>query len=283
MDLAHLLAANLVQQDDTMIVSATERQWALAIKQAVVESEGLKPLSDFEYVQYAMVTQGNTQEALFRIGGMQAFKEEYGIDHSVEQATAALESTLGVLPGFVLHLDCCPHTNEAIMVWDARMCKPERVLSVHSEHGPDYNWKNYVVAHYYMNYSAQPTLYTVRDGLTLLIDCGQVGWDNVNMDFQRRMNEELRNFYPLKWKRVLAYNTAVISNIGWSLFKPFMSPNMQQSLKLGCQVAGSEAGIRLCELFLQPSAGGAHHNILRRFQNLLIMRNENAKRFRLEP
>ena len=280
--LNRVLAANMMIQDDTMTISPQERQWAMEIKQAVNESEDLKPLTDFDYVQYAMVTLGNTQEALFRIAGMQAFREEYGIDNSVEQAVDHLDRAMQMLPGFILHLDNCPHTNEAIMVWDASVCYPQRILSINPDHGPDHNWKTYVVAHYYMTLASQPTLFSVRDGLTLLIDCGQVGWENVSMDFQRRMNDELRGFYPLKWKRILAYNTAVIANVGWSLFKQFMSPHMRESLKLGCQVAGSQSETRLCQLFLQPSLEGAKDNILGRFRTLLLLRHQKAMRFRLD-
>lgn len=282
LDPGHLLDAVPMQVDDTMNITSQERQWAFAIKQAVHDSEELKAITDFDYVQYAMVTQGNTQEALFRIGGMQAFREAYGINHTVEQAVDYLNRTMQMLPGFILHLDNCPHTQEAIMVWDASVCYPEKILSLNREHGAEYNWKTYVVAHYYMNYCCQPTLYSVRDGLTLLMDCGQVGWENISMDFQRRMNDELRTFFPLKWKRILAYNTAVIANVGWGLFKQFMPPHMRESLKLGCQIAGSGAETRLSELFLQPSLDGAKDNILRRVQSLILQRNENATRFRLQ-
>lgn len=281
MDPNAVAAALLQMADDTMKISALEKQWALALQQAVKESDGLKPLTDFEYVQHAIVSQGNVQEALFRIRGLQAFREEYGIDHSLEQALDYLTRAMQMLPGFILHLDNCPFTNEAIMVWDASACYPEKVLSLERTTGKEYNWKTYVVAHYYMNYLCQPTLFAVRDGLTILIDCGDVSWNNVSMDFQKRMNDELRLYFPLRWKRILAYNTATIANIGWGLFKRLMPQNMRTSLKLGCQVIGTETDTRLRELFLQPSQADAKSNVIARATTLHKMRRENTANFRL--
>lgn len=282
MEPPQLIAANPAMQQDAMRITEEERQWALSIKQAANETDELQPLSDFGYVELAMLTRGNTQEALHRMGGLQAFRTEYGINNSPEQGVQCLERTMHLLPGFVLHLDNCPNTNDGILVWDASVCYPETILSIsHEGGGADYNWRNYVVAMYYMYYSCQPTLVSIRDGLTLMMDCGQVSWANVSMDFERRMHEELRAFYPLKWKRIMAYNTAVIANIGWSLFKQFMSPHMRESLQLGCQVTGLDSDTRLRDIFLQPSLEGSRQNILERVRHLIALRNENAGNFAL--
>ncbi|CAB9511544.1 expressed unknown protein [Seminavis robusta] len=266
---------------DSMAITSEERQWALAIKQAVSESEELSPINDFDLVQYAMITQGNTEEALARMEGMQSFREHYDIDNSAEQGVRCLQLAMDLLPRFLLHLDNCPDTNEAILAWDASVFYPDLVLAPCSQRGADFYWKNYVSASYYMYYCTQPNLASIRKGLTLLLDCGQVEWENVSIDFERRMHDELRGYYPLKWNQLLAYNTAFIANVGWGLFKQFMNPHMRESLQLGCQVSGADSSTRLYELFLQPSLEGAQINILRRARDLLLMRAQNAQSFTL--
>lgn len=272
-------------QDRSMMVLPEERQWALEIKQAVNEAQHLEPLSDFDCVHMAMITRGNTPEALFRVQGMQEFRREYGVDSSLRQGAEVLERTMHLMPGFLLHLDNCPDTNEGILVWDASIFKPALLLSPSKEHGVDYYWKTYVVTCYYLYIICQPDLASIREGLTLILDCGRVEWDNVSMDFEKRMHDELRAYYPLKWKKILAYNTATIANVGWSLYKQFMNPHMRNCLQLGCQIICPDPTVSsptyLYELFLQPSLEESQFNILRRAVDLLTIRAENVRSFKL--
>ena len=278
----------LHQEDPSMIVLPDEREWAFSIKRAVNEADHLDPLADFEYVQYAIITQGDVAGALDRIEGMQTFKREYNIDNSVEQGIEHLRLDMELIsPGFLLHLDTCPETNGPIIVCDYSDFDPKFIRSACPDRGPDYYWRTYVVTSYYKVYTCQPTFASIREGLVLLVDCAEVEWTNLSIDFETQMTEELRRFYPLKYKKVLAYNTHLIANLGWSLFKKFMSPSMRETLKVGCKIIGpvsnveTETPTRLHELFMQPSKEVVQNNLLQRARDLLTIRTENTRKFKL--
>ena len=279
------------EQDISMVVLPEERDWAHDIKRAVQEAEHLDPLSDFDYVHYAIVTQGNLQDALYRIEGIQACKREYHIENTVDQGVEQIRLHMDeVVPGFLLHVDLCPVTNEPICVLDNAAFFPKFIKAGCPRRGPDYYWKTYLVASYYIMMACQPTMEAIRGGLTIILDCAEVEWKNVSMAFESQVNDELRSFYPQKYKTVLAYNTHVISNLGWSLFKQYMDESMKATLKLGCKILepefaanmeGVETPTRLRELFLQPTKEIARVNLLRRVRELLTLREENVRNFKL--
>lgn len=264
-----------------MIVLPEEREWAVVIKRAVLEADHLHPLSDYEYVQYAIISQGDIHDALERISAQQTFKTKYHIDDSVDQGRRYLGWVMNNIPGFVLYLDNHVETNESIIAWECSVFNPKEIMK------DDKAWEAYMTFSYYLYSLSQPTFASIRAGIVLLLDCAEVEWKNVSMEFQQRTHEELRNSYPFKYKRVLAYNTHLIANLGWSLFKKIMSPTMRDSLQLGCRIDlspaldGPEALSRLRQLLFQPSQEVAQTNILRRAGDLLAKRVENVSTFKL--
>jgi hypothetical protein len=115
------LAMNIsVSNDPSMRLTEEERNWALELRQLVLDSDEPLPfpLTDMEYVQYAMVAQGDLKEAARRIHGMQAFRQEYGVDETLEQAEIYFQEWFRHQPGFMLHLDTDPETFEPIVVID---------------------------------------------------------------------------------------------------------------------------------------------------------------------
>ena len=63
------------QQDPSMRITHQERIWALEIREAVEESTALDNMTDMDYAQYSIITQGNLQEALRRIHAVQVFQK----------------------------------------------------------------------------------------------------------------------------------------------------------------------------------------------------------------
>lgn len=277
--------------DYSMMILPEEREWALEIKRAVQEADHLdsSSLSDFDYVHYAIVTQGQLPDALYRIEGMQACQREYQIHNTVEQGVEHIRWHMDkVAPGFLLHLDLCPVTNEPICVLDNSAFYPKIIQAGCPKRGPDYYWTIYLVANYYIMLTCQPTFEAIREGITVIFDCAEVEWKNVSMAFESQMSDELRAYYPQKYKTVLAYNTHVIANLAWSLFKQYMDDSMKATLKLGCKILepefapeGIETPHRLRELFLQPTEETARENLLRRVSELLTRREENVRTFTL--
>ena len=75
-----------------MTLSEDETQWANALKLRVEASEDIQNLSDYEYAQFAIHSQGKLRGALSRIQGLQAFREEYNINDTVEEGIELLRA-----------------------------------------------------------------------------------------------------------------------------------------------------------------------------------------------
>lgn len=279
-----LLAADSPHLDGTMRISPQERDWALAIKQAVEDHKDLKELTDMEYAHYAIICEGNLRNALKRISSMQDFREAYNVDNSVEQGFEMLAALMEQHPGYVLCIDVDSVTMEGLHVIDPGNCDPLIALSVDSTKGADHNWKVLVLGSYYLFYAVQPVLTTVRAGNYTIADFSAVSWTILNMEFQSRLAGELLSNYPIKFSKFLAFNTGFVTNICWSVLKKIYPPAITGVLQLGCRVplvGDQEVPLKLEETYLQPSMKTAYERLLLRAKDLLSLRRKNEEFFRL--
>lgn len=270
--------------DPTMILSDDERQWTLQIKEAFQNAShfgnGVQ-VSDFFFAQHALVSHGDVDEALMRIEGMHRFYQEYEIDHSPEQALYYVREFMQQQPGYILHLDVSPITQQAWLVTDSAAFQVQQALA------SDERWKICVCGTYYIvHYCQGTTLTSIRQGILCEIECDSVGWHNFNSEFVTRLFGELFSYIPSKYQMMRAYNTTVVANLLFSLAKPFMSENQKSSIKLGCQVVsnspGSDSGTRrLSEFYLQPNTKVATQRIIQRIDELLRIRTHNEETFRI--
>ena len=269
--------------DPSMILSDEERQWTLAIKEALHNSSHFADdfhLSDLAFAQQAIVAQGNVAEALVRIEGLQHFYEEYNIDHTLEQALYYMREFMLQQPGYLLHLDVSPLSQQAWMVTDSAAFRFENALA------NDDHWKICVCGIYYAHYIMWTTFASIRQGMFSEVECDSVGWHNFNMEFVNRLFGELFSYIPIKFRVTRAYNTTVIANLLFSLARPFMSTSHKRSVQLGCQVMSNNddtnPGIRrLSEFYLQPSVDVAMRRILKRTEELMQIRKYNEDTFQL--
>ncbi|CAB9502467.1 expressed unknown protein [Seminavis robusta] len=287
--------------DPSMHLTAEERTWALQLRHVLQQQDDDEPLpllTDFEVAQYAIVTHGNIGEALRRIHGMHVFCQEYGIQESVDQAMIYFTEWFRHHPGHLLHMDTDPETCEPIVVLDlaayfpgiATGHKPSNVAPTKSLTKTttlvDVQWHIDVIKNYYQLHVSCSNFSSIRQGVFMIIDCDDIGWDNWSMEYSNRFHGELWAHYPIKFKSTLCYNTGSVANVCWNMIKPLMDSTMRESLQLGCQIVpemeGTPAPEKLCELYLQPSLEMAQANLLQRIKELLTLRQINIQRFKLE-
>lgn len=268
--------------DPTMELSATERQWALEVKRAVLEDEELMALTDFEYAQHAIVAEGNLPEALFRIGRMQDFRQHYKVEQTVEQGLELLLGLMQQQPGFLLHVDVS-QDHDSINVIDIGMFDPNVALATDAN-GKE-NWRTFICGVYYMKYCAQPAFANIRNGFFALADFGDLNNFNFKPEAQQRLFDEILRSYPYKWKHFLAYNTGYVANIKMGLAKALMSKKMRNVVQLGCHIEESEESRnptqRLRDFYLLPNLEEAYKSLLVKAHALLERRTHNERTFRL--
>lgn len=273
--------------DPSMMLTDQERQWACDLKTALGESSRFEnlQLSDMVIAQHALAAQGNIVEAMVRIEGLQQFAEEYQIDHSLEQAMWVIENFLKQQPGYILHFDVdIGNTQQAVMVSDSAAFSQKAAFESSKNKTADENWKICVSGIYYLHYILQPTIASMRQGLSATVECDGVGWHNFSMEYITRLFEEMFSYLPVQFQCIQAYNTTVVANLLFSLARPFMGQNMKQSVQLGFQIQtepDTNTVRRLSEFYLQPSLPAQQLRLYQRIQTLMMVRIINDKQFRL--
>ncbi|CAB9529737.1 expressed unknown protein [Seminavis robusta] len=284
-------------QNPFMVLSNDEKIWALQLKLAAQQEQSssndeddneMFNLSDFEYAQHAIIAQGNIQEAMDRIEGMHHFRKEYGIDHSGDQIAYYLQEIMKQQPGYLLHLDNNPNTNDGVIAIDAARWDPVKALTHDTNNAnkdPEFNWKVSLIGVYYMHYVVQPSLASIRQGLLTLVECDGVSWRNFSIQWDNRFHGEMFGNLPVKFKACLAYNTSMIANLVFSMMKPIMPKSMKDSLHLGCSLLGSDeapTNLRLGDVYLQPSREVVQRAIVQRAMGLTAQRRFHEMTFKLE-
>ncbi|CAB9496299.1 expressed unknown protein [Seminavis robusta] len=277
-------------EEEVLTLTGQERAWALEIKTAVeAPNSGIRPVCDFEYAQYALVTKGDLQEALRCLKGMQLFRSHYQVDDTVSQAVSALEQFIALMPGTFLMVDKCPDTLEGIVVVDISKYLPEVAQTPSPGHSDlEHNWKIHILFWYYVIRTAQPGFKSIRKGIVALVETADAGWDNMDMSFEQRTFAELWAHYPWIAKSTRVYNSGLVSTIWVSLLKRFISNQHFQAIRMGCEVGEDDVNrdptrpkLKLSELYLQPGANRAGRCLLLRATELLDARRVHEESFRL--
>ena len=201
-----LLASPEPHKDPSMSVRLHERVWALEIKQAVEAEEELRPLSDMDYVQYAIICKGNLGNAMRRIRNIQAFKDTYQVDNSVEQAMAMLEAFMTQQAGLILHLDIDPVSLEGLHVMDIGVIRtlpwpsiPPRVpITIGG-----YSYWGFTITIMLSSHCCRPSdkaiipweILPEPDGIPLIWKC--------NIDFAAKCLVIIRSNLPSTWRIIL--------------------------------------------------------------------------------
>jgi len=267
-------------------LSQAEREWALQIKAAVEEESSLHNLSDFSYAQLALVVdRGDVANALKRVKGMQVFRKEYAVNDTPAQACQSVRHVMNVHPGSFLNLDICPETGEGILAFDLGAFYPHRITTASPQApNPIENFRQTILCEYYGMAAVNPSLQSIREGIYFLYEGSNFRWTNADTTLNQRIFDEMRDFYPTNFKKVMVYNTNSVVTLFWSLIKPFLPTKLWETLELGCQVNGADhtkPNRTLSELYLQPDTAGAEHYMLERVHRFMVQRTENEKNFRL--
>jgi hypothetical protein len=281
-----------VQESTSMMLSDEEKRWARELQGAVKASEEnnvlVDHLTDMEIVQYALVAEGHVLHALQRIHTLQAFKKAYDIDDTVAQGMECIAALLDQQDGHFLDVDTNPQTQESVIVVDLQAFFPQRALQINNtkcNNGADYHWKVLARGYYYLCRACTPSLASVRHGLFLVADCHGMKWDNFDLECNKRIHAELLGAYPIRYKKVMAYHTALVANVCWGLVKRLASDEVKQAVELGCRLVDTDAAKpprRMAELYQQPNAKALRQKVLRRVGELLDERDVHEQEYQLQ-
>ena len=282
MDAHQQLAMNLVQQlgggrppttDTTMMLLTEEIVRARAIRAAANE-HNLKALSDFEYVQYAICTPDESIEKVVeRMTMMQAFREEYKIQDTVEEGVQVINQLTLDQPGMFLSIEQLAASQNYAVVLDAAAFLPARIQT------PE-QYRTFLAAFYYCFQLKNCQFQAMRNGASSLVECMGTTTENLDPTFLERFQHELYRWYPKLRRETFLLNSPSVVNCAYGLFKRYMSPNHKKTLRLGYQILGYE-GQRIDSLYKMPTAEAGRQNLLSSVNRFLHTRYHNQSEFRL--
>lgn len=191
---------------DAMAPTPEEMQWANAIKKAALEA-GLKRLSDFEYMQHAIVAKDKVDKALKRIRGMEKFREQYKVEGegSVEEALRLFKEFNTRLPNFMLGLGM-DHKGQGIQFAEYKTFHPKMLKT-------EDDWRLIMVLFFYLFNATQADLSAVRNGMRFAADCKGMGWKNFSLEIEKRFADFYQDAYPIRMKESAMLDAPVIVRI----------------------------------------------------------------------
>lgn len=206
-----------------------ELAWAAQLKQAAAANDcniqiDTDEVSDWEYLQHAIVAKSNTRKALQRLQHLQAFKSRYGIlgDGSVEEAARDLRTFLQTHPGLYLSLATAANGDQIFCSeyrhFQASRMKTEEAYAV------------YMRAAFYVLQASQANLTALRSGLVLFMDIeGSLRYRSFTTEARAR--ELYGTAYPIRLKRVvLLQSSPTLRFLYRWMVQPWMSRKVKEIL-----------------------------------------------------
>lgn len=258
-----------------------ERKRALALKQAAADDVDVddKSISDFEFVQHAIIAKDALDKALQRIKRLQAFKARYGIlldgcfDDGIRDVIAFNQN----FPGFTLGIGD-DKDGAQILCYDFSKYRCTRITS-------DEGYAICMRAFFYSLQASQADFDAIRAGVRILGDFEHLSWENFSVQAEKRAAQLYSNCYPMRLKEVAMMNAHPLVRVFYNLLKVFLSAKVRrafvmpkrrdehlQQMKYPAMAIPAEWGGKLTP---QASAEA--------FGDRLKARYANAAKFRLEP
>jgi CRAL/TRIO domain len=265
----------------TMKLNPLEMHRALVIKEAVEAATHLTNMTDFEYVQWALihpVTHGAGMAVplstiLEHISRMQEFSRSHRIQETADEGAQMVHELSLELPGLYLSLQYLPSSGNCIAVSDFKALLPGKIKT-------DQQWHIFVKGSYYRYHAMSPHFHAMREGMANLCECEGVSFQNYDDYFWQQLLEELHLSYPKRHKETFFVHSPMAMNIIYGLCKPYMTQNLKETFHLGYQIQGLE-GHRIDELFKVPDEETARQNMVDQVHRLLVTRYRNQARFRI--
>ncbi|CAB9520356.1 expressed unknown protein [Seminavis robusta] len=271
-----------IQIVNDMMITERERNWALAVKEAVELSTRIDNISDFGYAHHCIAAGGDLNKALDQIEGMQAFRKQYNLseidqEDTIQRGLKALDDLNSICPNWLLHVDL--EDGSPWLVCNQGQLNPGKVWQ------RDKSYASILLVQYYLGCALQPTLQAVREGTTILTDGEKMSWEMIDMNYQQQLYFEFVLHFPHKVRKILVFNANCAAVAFWNLVKPFLPRKVRRVVVLDRRF--DALGFRsdeircLTDLFCQPNREESWIRCKQRVAQLLVMRSYNNQFFRL--
>lgn len=273
-------ATNLVhpaaKEELTMAVTVAEINRAWEIKVAAHSRGDLRPLSDFAYVQYAICTPNEPMEVVLqRMAMMQAFREEFEIKDTIEDAMETLYQHTIDNDGFLIAFEYLRSSQNFLSVEVWAKLFPERVSRTPQ------TYRTWIAAMYYKFQAFSCQFRAIRTGPSQIGEClGTSMAANCQLEFFENYMHRFSRWYPRRQHEFFFLNSPACVNYVLSGIKKFINPQITKKILLGEQIAGFE-GRSIEDLYNTPTPELARQRVLQVIHQYLQLRFHNEQAFRL--
>jgi hypothetical protein len=265
-----------IEAPETMVLTPTELARAQQIKaSAQARSDTLRRLSDFDYVQYALCTDNETlEEVLQRMEKMQAFRQEYSIQDTLEDAMDLLTQTQEKHPGYVLSIDYVPTSRNFLTVFNWSKLNMSG-MRTHQD------MRLLLVLLYYEAQCKLCQFSSMRTGTSIVTEC--MGTTEAQVDFRvtDKMLHEYYRWYPENNQEWYLLNAPTEVVHMFALWKRFLSPHRRESVQLNRQLSMLEGGQSIDVLYGGPTPEDASLHVQFMMKRFLELRYKNEREFSL--
>ena len=262
-------------KDPLMMISAEEKERALAIKSAVEACEEVSNLPDYEYAKLAICCgpEKPMRKILEICYQLDCFRSQYKLREDMDDAMATLRD----------FFQCQP-----LLLMDVSYLESEQTYSSSSDMAKmnfdrlhtDAEWRAFQGGCYYWIRSMETDFTAIRNGIVVLNECQGMTMRNFAVAQQERAVMELWAYYPAKHKESVWLNTPTAANLFYAVIKRLVNSELLKSWKLGGQLEGYDG--RLSDLFCMPSPEASQEALLKKMEGYLRKRFHNLQTFRLD-
>ena len=216
-----------------MEVSDKERGWALAVKEAMIEEDIVlaKTISDFEYVQHAIIAKDKPAKAIKRIRRLDKFRKEHDIptNHeklSADDALKKIQAFEAKSPGMFLSFGKdSSGSGSYLSTWNYASFLPANYQEAS-------DWKDCFAAFYYMLDAMQPDFDAIRSGIVMLADAENLGWQNFSLEMEKQAAHLYQDAYPIRIQNITMLNSPTVFKAIYAICKPFLNKKVKDVIHL---------------------------------------------------
>lgn len=249
-----------------MALTREEKQWALDIKDIVKMMPDLDNLSDFMYAQLALICEDDTEDAIRRAYGLQAFREEYNILDTYEDGCRCIRALVGLFPEELLSFGFSHQGGTYVLVHDASKLKttaldtPKKV-------------ETFFAASYYLHQAMIPDMASARKGIIVLVECSQFSFVQKQNSNIQQLFSQLLSIYPFTGS-LRCYHTGLMFNLLASMLRSVLPPKLKDKIKTGLMLDQS-----LDTYYMVPSVEAVGQRVIQRMSETLKKRHDNLDAF----
>jgi len=253
--------------------TAEEIGRAKGIKEAALEA-GLDPISDFEYLQHAIVAKDKVSKAVKRLEKLQKFREQYNVtDAEKDDALNILRGSYALFPGM---LGAIGKDEDGVGV-QLSVVRNYLPNSLKSE-----DWRTVLVAGYYMFNALNSDIESMRKGMVFISDCGGMGWKNFSLKAQKKNAEIFQDAYAIRINKMVLLDAPFVMAAMLKLIRAILSKKMKETIVIDKTETFFESG-QLPKELTPPKYGGtaSDDEAFKFLEEKLALRTKNEKEFSL--